>query len=426
MSHLRLACLGSPVVTLDGQTVAFPTRKVLALLVYLAVEGGAHAREKLAALFWPAQDRPQGQQALRTTLTRLRQTLQDRHTDQQAAVYLRIDQHMIGFNGEADCELDVRILQEAVRTLGTDAGRADTAAQNLFLQRAVGSYRGDFLDGFTLPGAPTFDDWVAIQRERYHRQIGLVFEQLSHNQFDTGQIAAAIDTATRWLAHDTLDEAASRQLMRLHFANGDRAAALRVYEACRTILAAELSAEPVPETAALAAQLRATAPPGDDRLRHAADPSVSPAALQTPLIGREREHARLVDAFDTVRRGQAGVVCIEGEAGIGKSALALHFLGWAAAQGADVLRGQAFETGGQLPYQPLLQALRPRLDRENAPEDLLADVWLTELSRLLPELRDRYPDLAVPTSEDATARTRLYESIVRLYLAIAERAYDLN
>jgi predicted ATPase len=75
-----------------------------------------------------------------------------------------------------------------------------------------------------------------------------------------------------------------------------------------------------------------------------------------------------------------------------------------------------------LPYQPLVQALCPRLDRENAPDDLLADVWLTELSRLLPELRDRYPDLPVPASEDPTARTRLFESIVRLCLAIAERA----
>jgi DNA-binding SARP family transcriptional activator len=269
----------------------FPTRKALAILVYLAVEGGTHTREKVAALFWPAQDRPEAQRALRTTLTRLRHALQDRGLNQQATIYLRVDQHTVGFNVETDVELDVQLLQEAVRTLRTRTGRANTAAHNLLVQRAAACYRRDFLEGFTLPDAPAFDDWVAIQRERYHRLIGLVLDQLSHDQFESGQIAAAIDTTRRWLAHDPLDEAAYRHLMRLHFANGDRAAALQVYDACRTTLAAELQAEPVPETVALIAQLRASTPPGDDRLRHATDSAVSPVALEPPLVGREREHA---------------------------------------------------------------------------------------------------------------------------------------
>ena len=68
------------------------------------------------------------------------------------------------------------------------------------------------------------------------------------------------------------------------------------------------------------------------------------------------------------------------------------------------MRGNAFETSGGLPYQPLTQVLRQRLERENAPEDLLSDLWLTQLTRILPELRDRYPDLPEPTQEEATAR----------------------
>jgi hypothetical protein len=49
-----------------------------------------------------------------------------------------------------------------------------------------------------------------------------------------------------------------------------------------------------------------------------------------------------------------------------------------------VLAGHAFELGGRLPSQLLVDALRPRLEAENAPEDLLEDLWLAELSRLLP------------------------------------------
>ncbi len=97
---------------------------------------------------------------------------------------------------------------------------------------------------------------------------------------------------------------------------------------------------------------------------------------------------------------------LTGEAGIGKTRLAIEFLGWAAAHGADVLQGRAFETGGQVPYQALVEALRSRVEQENAPEDLLSDTWLAELSRLLPELRDRYPDLPSPARDEATARIR--------------------
>jgi predicted ATPase len=97
-------------------------------------------------------------------------------------------------------------------------------------------------------------------------------------------------------------------------------------------------------------------------------------------------------------------------------------LAWAGAQGADVLQGRAFEAGGRLPYQPLVEALRSRIEQENAPDDLLSDPWLAELSRLLPELRDRYPDLPTPTDDEIAARIRLFEAVVRLVLALAERA----
>ncbi len=74
---------------------------------------------------------------------------------------------------------------------------------------------------------------------------------------------------------------------------------------------------------------------------------------------------------------------------------------------------------GRLPYQPLVEALRPRLEAENAPEDLLEDLWLAELSRILPELRVRYPDLATPTEDELTARLRLFEAVARLIEALA-------
>ncbi|HEY6539568.1 MAG TPA: AAA family ATPase, partial [Ktedonobacteraceae bacterium] len=139
------------------------------------------------------------------------------------------------------------------------------------------------------------------------------------------------------------------------------------------------------------------------------------------MVGRSREHLALVDLFEQTRQRQTCIAIISGEGGIGKTRLAQEFLGWAGAHGADILQGRAFETGGRLPYQPLVESLRPRLERENAPDDLLSDTWLAELTRLFPELRDRYPDLPAATEDETTARVRLYEAIVRLGQALAER-----
>jgi tetratricopeptide (TPR) repeat protein len=122
---------------------------------------------------------------------------------------------------------------------------------------------------------------------------------------------------------------------------------------------------------------------------------------------------------ETFSFGGTRLVEIVGEPGIGKTRLAHEFVQWVMAQGADVLEGKGLQVG-RIPYAPVVEALRERLDQENAPDDLVADPWLVELSRILPELRGRYPDLAHP-AEDGTA-VRLFDAVVMLGQALAARA----
>src|SRR4051812_20727315 len=76
MAQLYLQTFGGCQVQLDSRPVKFPTRKALALLVYLAVEGAPKSREQLAALFWPESEAAQGRAVLRNTLGYLKQALQ--------------------------------------------------------------------------------------------------------------------------------------------------------------------------------------------------------------------------------------------------------------------------------------------------------------------------------------------------------------
>ena len=79
MSQLQLSLLGEPIMKHGEETLTCSTRKALALVVYLAVEGGTHMRKTLSESFWPELDSEHGRTALRATLYELRKLLERSH-----------------------------------------------------------------------------------------------------------------------------------------------------------------------------------------------------------------------------------------------------------------------------------------------------------------------------------------------------------
>src|SRR6478672_6657965 len=117
------------------------------------------------------------------------------------------------------------------------------------------------------------------------------------------------------------------------------------------------------------------------------------------LVGREQELARLGGALDRTATGDASVVLVGGEAGVGKSRLLQAAFG--SVPGTRVLTGGCIEVGGEsLPFVPVVEALRT-LTRTTSPADLdrLLGPARRELARLLPELAgDDSPAAGVPGS----------------------------
>ena len=427
MGLLRLAVLGTPEVFHDGRRLTFALRKAQALLLYLAVEGGMHPRGKLATFLWPDSEPHDARHALRIVIALLRNLLDDAEGQEP---HLLSQRDALGLNPQAPLELDLEVVQQAHHqaqqhsTTPSEEQRAALVAQ---FQCALALVRGPFLDGFWLREETAFDEWALQEQQQWQVRLQLLLDRLSSWQETGGELEQATITLTHWLALDPLAEEAYRRLMRVHLALGDPAAAGQVYATCRARLAEELQIKPSPETVALAEHIRATVArstgsPGSSLSHSATAARRPPGELVAPLVGRAVAFSQLAGSFQQARGGQPQAVLVVGEAGIGKTRLASEFVAWARAQGAEVLSGHAFELGGRLPYQPLVEALRVRLEEENAPEDLLEDLWLAELSRLLPELRVRYPDLPVPTEDELTAKVRLFEAVARLLDALAERA----
>jgi tetratricopeptide (TPR) repeat protein len=78
------------------------------------------------------------------------------------------------------------------------------------------------------------------------------------------------------------------------------------------------------------------------------------------LIGRDNDLATLAGLVNGVAAGRGSAVLIEGEPGIGKSALVRAALAEAAGLGCQVFWGTGDELGQALPLQPLLDALHVR------------------------------------------------------------------
>lgn len=401
--ELRLALLGLPSVVHDGLAVSgFISSKAQALLYYLAVTGRPHSREALAALFWGDMPDSNARANLRVTLCNLRQLFPD---------HLLAGRDTLAFNRATPYWLDVEVFQAALRQLESSPG----ATAETVVRESVALYCGEFLEGFSVDGAPEFEAWALLQREQLRQAALQALHALTIYATEQGAHKRGITYATQLIALDPWREEAHRQLMLLLALNGQRGAALAQYETCRRILVAELGIQPLEETTELYERIRA------------ADLGAPAAETQQqqllPFAGRGDEYAWLVREWKAARTSAKGIALIEGEAGIGKTRLAEEMLHHARGEGAIVLQARCYEFCNGVPYQPIADLLQQSLPIAVANLHALPEVWLSELARLLPELHDTAAgERELPAAGDETARWRLFGAVTRLVQAIGDSA----
>jgi DNA-binding SARP family transcriptional activator len=413
---IRLFLLGAPLIERDGAPVEVDTRKAIALVTYLAVEGQAFRRDSLAGLLWPEHDTNQARGALRRTLSTLKKAM--------GGEGLVADRATVALAPDA-ASIDALEFRSLVDQSAIPFAAGDFARSLPLLEKAVALYRGDFLAGFSLRDSVDFEDWQFFQAEAHRRLMATALERTVECQATKHQFSNAIESAHRWLSLDPLHEPAHRKLMLLYAWNDQRASALKQYRECVALLERELGVPPVEETTELYHQIteNQVLAPEQTTLR----PEASPVALETvttpspvPLVGRDDELALLAESHQSID-GDGRLALIEGEAGIGKSRIAEEFMMRARGSGAAIARARCHSEETRLAFGAITELMRSALgDRDPTWLSNVPTHWLTECARLLPELLALELEVPVPTElDDPGAQARFFEGIVNFLAAAA-------
>jgi DNA-binding SARP family transcriptional activator len=184
---LEIRLLGPLTVSRDGVALPFPTsRKVRALLAYLALAPHPTTRSHLCALLWDVPNDPRGE--LRWCLSKIRGLIDDP------------DRRRVQAQGESvaldlkDCLVDAREIARADRD-----GLASIGLDRLKALEAF--YVGDFLDGLEMDRSPAFESWLVVQRRRFRELRDALLQHLVASM-PHGEAGHYLD---KWLRHAPFD-----------------------------------------------------------------------------------------------------------------------------------------------------------------------------------------------------------------------------
>lgn len=231
-STIRMLALGPPEVRIDDEAIVLSPKR-LAVLAHLALASpeGVTRRDTLLAMFWPEADRSHARNALNQVLHHLRRKLGP------GAIHSRGQEELAV--GE-ELRIDVERFEADL-----DAGEPE---------KALELYRGSFLEGFHISGAPRFERWRDEMRARLRHRARDAAVSRAMEAEEAGHLAEAAGRLRRALEIDPAEEAVAHNLIRLLLEAGNRTAAHREYRRIARRLHTQLGLRPPDKTCRMIAE----------------------------------------------------------------------------------------------------------------------------------------------------------------------------
>jgi DNA-binding SARP family transcriptional activator len=251
MPPLQIRILGRFSAQLSGHVLGgIDPGKMQSLLCFLLLHRDRPQWcEALASHFWEDTGMGQAKRQLQHMIWHLQVALGDEETPARDRVLL-VESDWVSINPRAELWLDVAEFERGFEMVRGKHGETLDADMWQGLQRTVALYRGDLLEG-------CYEEWCVSERERVEGMLVVMLDKLMdycdvHALYELGA-----EYGERMLQHDRGNERVYRKLMRAHYLNGDRAAAMRQYERCKAALLEELNIEPAMDTRLLYERIKA-------------------------------------------------------------------------------------------------------------------------------------------------------------------------
>ena len=321
---MEIRLLGEMELWSSGEQLDVGAPRQQAVLAALAVDAGRPvAIETLIDRVWDEAPPIEARNVLYSHLSRIRRLLTRAALADNMAV--RIERRYAGYVLDIDPALvDVHRFRYLVEQ-GTDAQRGDTDRATV-ISEALALWRGQPLAG--LSGI-----WVGQLRDCWHRERLDAAGHWAQLELRLGRPDAAIAILPTFVAEYPLAEHLEALLMQALHAAGRDAEALDRYTAVRQRLSDDLGTDPGRELQSLYQAIlcgELPTPPAAIEVvaapRHVASPSQLPPDLHC-FSGRADEMRHLDGLIVGADAASTGVViaAVSGTAGIGKTALALHW-----------------------------------------------------------------------------------------------------
>lgn len=276
VGSLTFRLLGPLELSRDGNVLKLPaSRKVRALLGYLALASRPVSRSQICELLWDVPNDPRGE--LRWCLSKIRALV-----DEKGRKRVIADGHSVRLD-LSDCVVDTlevtRAPEHGIQKLGVERQR-----------ELVGHFRGELLEGLEIARSPMFDAWITAERRRFRGIQAVLLEHLARGL----PHEAAAPYLDEWLrlspfdrhAHELLLTSLARQgriadgeehlasASKLFEADGLDSAPLReIWRKAREAVAGQAAREPSIEPGGLAilnatlTEVRRYAPAAEDTRR---------------------------------------------------------------------------------------------------------------------------------------------------------------